>query len=292
MKSSIADPNTSNALRSVAVAVPLAAILSFPVWLAPAHIEFKDFGATDVIQLLTIPFVVALLAERALEVFVGTWRMRRTPPRSASWARSPRARGTRPRPTGTASTARRARAAPSASAEPLAVRAPIALAHAEVVHRQDVGTSEGEDQEHLDGPPADAADAQQPLDDRLVVQPRGRPPRRHRAGQRVAGDVLDRAHLGAREAGAAQSRGVRGRDVRRRGEAPVAEERHEAGEDRLRGPAVELLVGDGAGQRLVGRPAPALEAARPVAPDEPAHDRIPREVAVRARCHRGRTRHR
>ena len=74
MKSSIADPNTSNGLRSVAVAVPLAAILSFPVWLAPAHIEFKDFGATDVIQLLTILFVVALLAERALEVFVGTWR--------------------------------------------------------------------------------------------------------------------------------------------------------------------------------------------------------------------------
>ena len=74
MKSLIADPSTSNGLRSVAVAVPLAAILSFPVWLAPAHIEFKDFGATDVIQLLTILFVVALLAERALEVFVGTWR--------------------------------------------------------------------------------------------------------------------------------------------------------------------------------------------------------------------------
>ena len=78
MKSSIADPNTSNALRSVAVAVPLAAILSFPVWLAPAHIEFKDFGATDVIQLLTILFVVALLAERALEVFVGTKRAKDT----------------------------------------------------------------------------------------------------------------------------------------------------------------------------------------------------------------------
>ena len=78
MKSSIADPNTSNALRSVAVAVPLAAILWFPVWLAPAHVEFKDFGATDVIQLLTTLFVVALLAERALEVFVGTKRAKDT----------------------------------------------------------------------------------------------------------------------------------------------------------------------------------------------------------------------
>jgi hypothetical protein len=74
MLTSNAGPDTSNVLRSVAVAAPLAAILSFPVWLAPAHIEFKDFGATDVVQLLTILFVVALLAERALEVFVGTWR--------------------------------------------------------------------------------------------------------------------------------------------------------------------------------------------------------------------------
>src|SRR4030095_10034660 len=66
--------DTSNAIWRVAVVAPLATILSFPVWLAPAHIEFKDFGATDVVQLLTILFVVALLAERALEVFVGTWR--------------------------------------------------------------------------------------------------------------------------------------------------------------------------------------------------------------------------
>lgn len=57
----------------VAVA-PVAIILSFPLWLAPVPIVFKDFAATDVVQLLTILFVVALLAERALEIFVGTWR--------------------------------------------------------------------------------------------------------------------------------------------------------------------------------------------------------------------------
>jgi hypothetical protein len=35
---------------------------------------FKNFSAADVVQLFTILLVVALLAERALEIFVGTWR--------------------------------------------------------------------------------------------------------------------------------------------------------------------------------------------------------------------------
>ena len=54
--------------------VPFAAIVSLPVWLAPSHIVVKEFGATQVAQLLTILFLAALLAERALEIFVGTWR--------------------------------------------------------------------------------------------------------------------------------------------------------------------------------------------------------------------------
>ena len=70
----VADGDTANTLWSVAVAVPLAAILRGAHGLAPAHPESKDCGRADVIQLLTILFVVALLAERALEVFVGTWR--------------------------------------------------------------------------------------------------------------------------------------------------------------------------------------------------------------------------
>ena len=59
---------------TLAAVAPVAVILSFPVWLAPVPIVFKDFAATDVVQLFTILFVVAVLAERALEVFVGTWR--------------------------------------------------------------------------------------------------------------------------------------------------------------------------------------------------------------------------
>jgi len=54
--------------------IPFVAMLALSAWLAPKHIAFKSFGASDVAQLLTILFVVALLAERALEIFIGTWR--------------------------------------------------------------------------------------------------------------------------------------------------------------------------------------------------------------------------
>jgi hypothetical protein len=61
-------------LLKVALGVVLAVLLSAPVWLAPTYVTFKDFGITEVSRLLTSLFLIALLAERALEVFVGTWR--------------------------------------------------------------------------------------------------------------------------------------------------------------------------------------------------------------------------
>jgi hypothetical protein len=54
--------------------VPFAGLLALPVWLAPAPVVFKEFGVAEIAQLMTILLVVALLAERALEIFVGTWR--------------------------------------------------------------------------------------------------------------------------------------------------------------------------------------------------------------------------
>jgi hypothetical protein len=54
--------------------LPLGVILSFPVWLAPDHLEFRELNVTHITQVLAILFMVALLAERALEIFVGTWR--------------------------------------------------------------------------------------------------------------------------------------------------------------------------------------------------------------------------
>jgi len=94
-------------------------------------------------------------------------------------------------------------------------------------------------------------DARQLLDDRLVGETPCGSARRHHARERVSGDVLDRLHLAAREAGPAQPRGARRRDVPRRRKAPVLEQGDEAGEDRFRGAAVELLVGDGSRERLV-----------------------------------------
>jgi len=132
----------------------------------------------------------------------------------------------------------------------------------------------------------------EPLDDRLVVEAGRRPSCRHGARERVPGDVLDGAHLAAGEPGPAQPRGACRRDVRRRRKAAVVEERDEAREDRLRGAAVELLVGDGAGERFVGRPPPRRKGARAVAPDEPAHHRIAREVTVRGRRDEAGGRHR
>jgi hypothetical protein len=67
-------PKTGGRHLGVVAVVPFAGLLSLPVWLAPAPVVFKEFGAADVAQLVTILFVVALLAERALEIFVGTWR--------------------------------------------------------------------------------------------------------------------------------------------------------------------------------------------------------------------------
>ena len=54
--------------------LPLGVILSFPVWLAPDHLEFRELNVTHSTQVLAIRCMVALLAERALEIFVGTWR--------------------------------------------------------------------------------------------------------------------------------------------------------------------------------------------------------------------------
>jgi len=59
---------------TVLLGVPFAAIVALPLWLAPEHSVVKNFGAADVVQLLTILFVVALLAERAIEIYVGAWR--------------------------------------------------------------------------------------------------------------------------------------------------------------------------------------------------------------------------
>ena len=95
---------------------------------------------------------------------------------------------------------------------PASVRDAVSLAHPEVVDRQHVGSSEREDQEHLDRPSPDPVNPRQLLDDRVVVEPRRRSPRRHPARDRVPRDVLDRPHLAARKP-ARRSRAERAADT-------------------------------------------------------------------------------
>jgi hypothetical protein len=49
-------------------------LLSLPLWLTPMPIPFKPLEGADLTRLLGIPFLIALFLERALEVFVNTWR--------------------------------------------------------------------------------------------------------------------------------------------------------------------------------------------------------------------------
>ncbi|MGB2764274.1 MAG: hypothetical protein WBC02_10060 [Candidatus Aminicenantaceae bacterium] len=54
----------------------LFAVLPFLIvsFFIPELIEFKDFNTTDVIQLFALLILVSLFLERALEVFLSTWR--------------------------------------------------------------------------------------------------------------------------------------------------------------------------------------------------------------------------
>jgi hypothetical protein len=65
---------TWNRLWGAGLFVALAGLLALSAWKAPDHLTFKDFGVAEVGKLFTTLFVVALLAERALEIFIGTWR--------------------------------------------------------------------------------------------------------------------------------------------------------------------------------------------------------------------------
>ncbi len=56
------------------IIVFIAAPLGLVLWLAPGSLAFGDFDSNDIIRLITSLFLVALFMERALEVFITTWR--------------------------------------------------------------------------------------------------------------------------------------------------------------------------------------------------------------------------
>jgi hypothetical protein len=84
-----ADSTAGRSLPSLVMVIPLGTMLALSAWLAPRQIGFKQFGAGDIAQLLTILLVVAVFAERALEIFIGTWRG----PRAAELAHDVEERG-------------------------------------------------------------------------------------------------------------------------------------------------------------------------------------------------------
>ena len=127
-----------------------------------------------------------------------------------------------------------------------------------------------EDQEHLRRPAADAADADELLDDRLVVHlaPLRRP---HRARLEVLGEIAEVFDLARRQPRGADVRRVeREHRVRREPARRPGGERDEAIPDRLRRLDRDLLADDRARQRREGVAA-ALEPAVAEARDELLH---------------------
>src|ERR671933_1363440 len=117
----------------------------------------------------------------------------------------------------------------------------VALADREVVDRPHVGAVQVEDQEHLRGPAADAAHGRKARDDLLVVELRD-PLEGHSAVRGLEGEVAQRGGLARREATAAQ-RGLLRLEYGG-GRRSTIEERREAGVDRERGLARQLLEHD------------------------------------------------
>lgn len=52
----------------------ITVIVTVPTWLPLTPLPIKPFGINEISQLLSLLFVIALLLERSLEIFVITWR--------------------------------------------------------------------------------------------------------------------------------------------------------------------------------------------------------------------------
>ena len=124
-----------------------------------------------------------------------------------------------------------------------------AFADAVVGGGEDVGTAEAEDEEHLNGPAADAADLGEVVDDGLVGHAADAGERGDGAVERFGGEVAEREGFVGGEAGGAELRCGTVEDLLRGGVdgsegGEGLEAFDEAGVDGGGGFAVELLVDD------------------------------------------------
>ncbi len=134
-----------------------------------------------------------------------------------------------------------------------------AFADAVVIDGQHVGSTEAEDEHHLDGPLTDAADLGEMLDDGVVRHAADAGEGRDGTVERLGSEIADGEGLGVREAGDAKLLVRRVEELLRvgMGETERKIEGREAFDETLMdgggGFAVELLIDDGLEQGLEGR---------------------------------------
>ena len=124
------------------------------------------------------------------------------------------------------------------------------FADGEVVNGQHIGSSEVEDEEHLDGPAADAFYFGKARNYFGVGQCIHFGQLGDRAGEHSRGEVADVRGFGAREPNAPQSFGVGREYILGAREIAIREQSAEAAEDCFGGASAELLIGDGAHERF------------------------------------------
>ncbi len=110
---------------------------------------------------------------------------------------------------------------------------------------KDVGAAEIEDEEHFDGPGADAADGDEAFDEFVVGELFGLLARGDYTGDCFCGEIFHSEELGVREAGFAQGGRFEFQHFFGSGRAAVVAEGFDAAEDGGGGFAGDGLVGDG-----------------------------------------------
>ncbi len=124
---------------------------------------------------------------------------------------------------------------------------------AQVVNGEDVEAAEAEDQEHFDGPGADAADGDEAFDELFVGELLGLFEGGDNAVDGFLGEVLHGEDFRTGEASFAENRFAKSQHLFRGGRTAIGAESFDASENRSGGFAGDGLVGDGFEESFVGR---------------------------------------
>jgi len=128
-----------------------------------------------------------------------------------------------------------------------------AFLYAEVVDGKNIRPAEAEDQEHFNGPGADAADGDEAFDEFFIGEFFGFFECRDDAPDRLFGEILHGQDFCAGKARFAEDLAADFEHLLGRGNSPFCAERFDATEDGGGSLAGDGLVGDGFEERFVGR---------------------------------------